>query len=484
MARIRTKGVGARIRRLRKQLGMTQAQLAGDELSKSYISQIETGRVKPSERALSYLARRLGKTPEILLQEDNVGSRVRLLVFTAQSCIRRRENAEAREKLREAADLAMRAEDQLQLAQVHECAGHLYVATGHFGEAVTAFREAISILRGLENMDRVASVHCSLANVLALQGKLDAAHEEIRAAQDIYTKGLDPDHLVLGRSYLVAGSISLGAGQPQTAQRLAEQAICLLKGRDIVGTGESHAVLGIGLLYRGELRGAVAALEEALRLLEGVSDPPSLAVICRFLSEAFARGGQPAEAVSAVRRAGSLASHLHDRMAVVWAAIRLAELALSMDDKTTAEDASQEAQRLLEAAAGNSAAGGGHAGEPDTALLAPGYAHGRRDWLPVLKARLARVRAWLAGIDGSEEDSLAELKAAVRWLSQAECATPMLVDVCQELVGRLRSAGRFEEALACCSETLAVLARRHLAADPILSPLELAALPSQLWFRA
>lgn len=477
MARSRTRGVGARIRRLRRRLGLTQAQLAGGKLSKSYISQIETGRVKPSDRALRYLARRLGKTPEFLQQDDNVGARIRLLVFTVQNCIRRREMAEAKERLREAAELAMRAEDQLQLAQVHECAGHLYVATGHFEEATRAFREAISILRGVENMDRIASLHCSLANVLALQGKIDAAQGEIRAAQDIYTRGLDPDHLILGRSYLVAGSIALAAGQPQTAQRLVEQALSLLQARDIVGTGESRAVLGISLLHSGNPAGAVASLQEALRLLEGVSDPPALAVINRFLAEALARCNEPLKATAAVHRAGSLASHLRDRMAVVWAAVRLAELALATNDGSTAVEASDEAQRLLD-----EGTPGGSERDGDAAVI-PVYAHGRHDWLPVLRARLARVKARLASSAGLEEQSLAELRSAVRSLLAADCAAPLLVEVCQQLVGRLRSAGRLEEALACASEALAAVGRRSTAADPILSPLELAALPSQLWFR-
>jgi len=452
--------------------------LAGDRFSKSYVSQIETGRVKPSKQALKYLAARLGRTPEALLQDDNVQQKVRLLLAAVQNCLRRWEIVEARDTLRNAADLALNSDDQLQLGLVHECAGHLYVATGHFDEAVTAFREAISIFRGLESMDRIASTHCSLANVLALQGKLDAAQDEIKTSQAIYNTGLEPDHLVLGRSYLVAGNTALAQGRHEAARRFLEQALSLLQGRDIVGMGESYAVLGICLLTGGDLKAAVSSFEEALRLLEGIADPPCIAVITRFHAEALARSGELQGAMAQVRRAGGLASQLGDRLGVVWAAVRLAELALALADAGTAEEASSEATRLLGDNAGG--AGEGYGGP----LPTPAYTGDRRHWPPVLKARLARVRSALANSAGREEESLAELKSAVRSLSGSGRGVSLLVEICRELLGRLRAAGRLEEALDCAAEALCMISDRQPVEDPVLSALELASLPSQLWFRA
>jgi transcriptional regulator with XRE-family HTH domain len=52
--------VGGRIRDLRRRLGMTQTDLAGDDYSAAYISTIETDRRRPSRRLLEYLAPRLG----------------------------------------------------------------------------------------------------------------------------------------------------------------------------------------------------------------------------------------------------------------------------------------------------------------------------------------------------------------------------------------------------------------------------------------
>src|SRR5258708_10604931 len=51
--------VGSNIRAVRTKLRLTQAQLAAPEFSISYISAIERGKIRPSLKALSILAKRL-----------------------------------------------------------------------------------------------------------------------------------------------------------------------------------------------------------------------------------------------------------------------------------------------------------------------------------------------------------------------------------------------------------------------------------------
>jgi tetratricopeptide (TPR) repeat protein len=64
--------VGDNILRLRRQAGMTQQQLADPEYSISYISAIERGRIRPSLKALEYLAQRLNVTSSELLSDHPV----------------------------------------------------------------------------------------------------------------------------------------------------------------------------------------------------------------------------------------------------------------------------------------------------------------------------------------------------------------------------------------------------------------------------
>src|SRR5207244_6959935 len=66
--------VGTNIREVRTRLGMTQAQLAAPEFSISYISAIERGKIRPSLKALSILARRLDVPLTFLLEGSPAGA--------------------------------------------------------------------------------------------------------------------------------------------------------------------------------------------------------------------------------------------------------------------------------------------------------------------------------------------------------------------------------------------------------------------------
>ena len=51
--------LGAKVRRLRLASQMTQAELAGDQITRNMLSQIETGDAMPSLATVQYLARKL-----------------------------------------------------------------------------------------------------------------------------------------------------------------------------------------------------------------------------------------------------------------------------------------------------------------------------------------------------------------------------------------------------------------------------------------
>src|SRR5437660_476463 len=66
--------VGSNIREVRTKLALTQAQLAAPEFSISYISAIERGKIRPSLKALSILAKRLDVPLTFLLEGSPAGA--------------------------------------------------------------------------------------------------------------------------------------------------------------------------------------------------------------------------------------------------------------------------------------------------------------------------------------------------------------------------------------------------------------------------
>ncbi|MGE1130833.1 helix-turn-helix domain-containing protein [Bacillus wiedmannii] len=63
--------LGEKIKTLRKEKKLTQTELAGSELTKSMLSQIENGKATPSMKTLQYIAKKLGCETSFLLAEDD-----------------------------------------------------------------------------------------------------------------------------------------------------------------------------------------------------------------------------------------------------------------------------------------------------------------------------------------------------------------------------------------------------------------------------
>lgn len=65
----------ARVRRARIEAGLTLADVAGSEVSRTMIHFVETGRSRPSKRVLSLIAKRTRKTPRYFMRRDRRDSR-------------------------------------------------------------------------------------------------------------------------------------------------------------------------------------------------------------------------------------------------------------------------------------------------------------------------------------------------------------------------------------------------------------------------
>lgn len=92
---------------------MTQAQLAGEDFTKGFVSQVENGKVRMSLRVAAIVAERLGVSLSVLLADED-DPRGRLgIEDTLQSAIKRSEELESYA-------IKTRAELKLALAAVRK----------------------------------------------------------------------------------------------------------------------------------------------------------------------------------------------------------------------------------------------------------------------------------------------------------------------------------------------------------------------------
>lgn len=111
--------IGDRIRRRRRELGMTQADLAGAAYTKSFISQLESGHADPSVDTLRYLSRRLQTALSTLAggTADQRLSAVEGLLAWAGDALRAGDTAGARRVAGLAAEIASAAEADRHMAE-------------------------------------------------------------------------------------------------------------------------------------------------------------------------------------------------------------------------------------------------------------------------------------------------------------------------------------------------------------------------------
>ncbi len=220
--------LGQRIRQLRQTHGLTQSQLGGQDLSKSFISLLEKDRARPSLETLVRLARRLGTSVDALLGQDGhlpemVGEGLLTL---------------ARE--------AARTGDQGGAAQLLQAVRWL-ASRYHLDEAA---REC-----GLQEA-HLALTERRFEETWAL---LERAREESEAGHDYWRTG---------RALVMMGWVKIRTREIPAARPLLEEALRLLRraraGRDPARV-EALIALGTTLGYLGDWAGAIRRYEEAAR---------------------------------------------------------------------------------------------------------------------------------------------------------------------------------------------------------------------------
>ncbi|MFD3775849.1 helix-turn-helix domain-containing protein [Streptomyces sp. NPDC058612] len=144
-------GFGKRLRQLRQQRGISQVSLSGTGMSAAYLSRLESGARRPTDRAVAYLAAQLSipaDTFEKDRPEDSLAEVVALVAASPERDLDAGMGAVLAESLRTAgeADDLTRWHALVQLARVHEKLGKF-----------RAEREVLAELNGLgEKLGRAA----------------------------------------------------------------------------------------------------------------------------------------------------------------------------------------------------------------------------------------------------------------------------------------------------------------------------------------
>ncbi len=396
--------VGTNIREVRTKLGMTQAQLAAPEFSISYISAIERGKIRPSLKALSILARRLDVPLTFLLEGSPAGAaearavgyspadagpdqKIDVELLQAGVLIQQGALAQAEELL---APIQPERITTDQVYRFYLLRGQIHLAAGRYQEAVVDLRAAVTqgeALSDLEFIERARDLlgrayfllynytlalenhlHCEAAinrgqisdPIFAMQVFSNLANDYFRlgdAERSISyfhraletfdhvsrdTKSFAQKYMEISQDYKQTGKLTL-------ARDYAMRSLALYEMRDeqrLIGL--THQRLGKALEKQNELDQAEAEYRQAITIEQELHDAATASLCHTSLAELFLKRGKIESAEQEAEAALHFAREGQDAQAQGQALFALAQIRHKTGDDAAADQLFNEALAMLD----------------------------------------------------------------------------------------------------------------------------------------
>jgi transcriptional regulator with XRE-family HTH domain len=342
--------LGQRLRRLRLEAGLSQTQLAGDNLSPSYVSLIESGRRRPTHEVAAILAERLGCSVTMVLEGREPASTqaATLALNLAALALGDGHAMDAQGQFRallgdESLPQEIRDDAQLGLAKSLESLGDLDSA---IAELTPLYERAVAGETGIPvTTVGITLCHCSL-DAGDLHRAVDVGEQALQVAEQRGLVGTD-DHLRLAATVMAAyyerGDLTHAAAFADRWLPVAEKvgsragqgsiywnAAIVAEARGDVDQAARYSSRALGHLSEGDdtrdlsrlrvacawlwlrlddplVHRAISELDRARPELERCGSPVDLAYWCTARSQAELLAGQ---AAASVRYAEEALEHL------------------------------------------------------------------------------------------------------------------------------------------------------------------------------
>src|SRR5215216_5364122 len=302
--------LGARLRELRIQAGLTQSELAGARFSKEYVSQIERGKTRPTRETIDWLAARLGVDAGFL--EDGIS-----------------------------ADERMRVEARLAQAEA-------LAESEQFDEAVEVFERARGSVATLGSPALEVRAICGAWKALVPLGRVREALELLTHAREVTERSGFSDverAEVLYRMGVCRHLLQSNA----TALALLDEALNLAERvRDPRAIAHLYFQASILAERQGHWVLARRYAEHAKRYYEEISDRSNVARLLNNLGGLNFLLGKPEGAIAALKEAFATALEVGNDADAAQAVSSLAQVHLRTGEIALAEEQARHALRLLD----------------------------------------------------------------------------------------------------------------------------------------
>ncbi len=408
--------VGTNIREVRTKLGLTQAQLASPEFSISYISAIERGKIRPSLKALSILAKRLDVPLTFLLEGSPSGAaearavgyspadsgpdqRIDVDLLQANVLVQQQHYQQAAELLTPIQPERITTDQVYRLFLLR---GQIHLGLHEYQEAVVDLRAAVTQGEGLNDIEYIErarnllgkayfllynytlamenhtrcntaiengqindpifslEVYNNLANDYFRHGDLEKAVVFYHKALETL-EGMDRDSRSFAEKYMQIGQSYKSIGKLAIARDYLMRSLALYEMRDeqrLVGLTHQH--LGKTLEKQNDLDGAEKEYREAIAIEQEIEDDISASICHTSLAELLLKQGKSDEAEQQAQEALASAKASQDVQTQGQALMALGQIRYNAKDYTGADKLFTEALDLLDSSEAHEIAAGAY----------------------------------------------------------------------------------------------------------------------------
>lgn len=325
--------VGHRIKTVRTQRGMSLAQVGGDDLSRSFLSLVESGRSRISLRALAIVAERLQTPISHFLQDEDAQRAAELALDFAEVELERDRPAATIQTIEgnTAFDLDPRAQWLL---------GRALMARGDTGAAVTTFRRAAGLARSAGDDHFTAEVLFSLGGSLYASDSYDEALTYLREGLDLVLRGPENPSLQ-ARLYIVLGHVHYVRNEFEQAISQYDRALELFGSvYDLTKMGAVFSAMSLASRKQGDLDAALRYSKQSVAAFRLIRDQKLLAAELNNMAMRHAERGELDDAID---RAQESVQRAHDIGAADTEAYARGTLALVLFRQGRTDDAEREA---------------------------------------------------------------------------------------------------------------------------------------------
>ena len=320
------RGPGDRVRALRSARGLTQADLAGNEFSKGFISLLETGRTRVSLRAAEIIASKLGVGVAELLTPGSSNEELELILVRGESELRAG-NAERVLPLLEPIE---RRVTGIQRARLLRLRGRALARAQRSRQGLQDLDEAIRLFGAAKQRDQVIRTLFDLAVAhVRLEERSEALHyalevERALVAREIVDRTLELQVLTfLAGIFTTVGDFGSADARAERAKALAEEVT------DLRTVAAMYETLARTREEQGDLESALAYAQRALAAHEQAANFEAVGSSWNTIGWVYVQRRQFARAAEALDRAARIATdHNIGRLAAYVTQTR-AELALA-----------------------------------------------------------------------------------------------------------------------------------------------------------